>query len=100
MSKLVTLDFTMQENGYHASQPVQIGGNFALHLTFSEDNKVRNSIAVYRSATGQDFVRCYRTDWSAPRYDRTFGDAVSGMYVQIVTLVEPTGGSMLCEGLE
>lgn len=100
MSKLVTLNFSQKENGIFESQPVQIGGNFALHLTFSEENKEHNSIGVYRSATGQDFVRCFRSDWFAPRFDRTFGDAVSGMYIKITTSVQPAGGSMLCEGLE
>lgn len=80
---------------FYESAPIEVNGDFALHLEFDEDDRFDNEIRIYRSATGENHCLAFSSKWTEKWFDNTFTGAVEGLSVVIKTKKEPVSGAIL-----
>ncbi len=91
---MTELSFTKGARFYE-SAPIEVSGDFALHLEFDKDDARDNDIRIYRSATGSNHVLCSSVKFSERIYDMTYSGAVEGLSIVVKTLNQPTSGAIL-----
>lgn len=91
---MTELSFT-KGSKFFESTPVEVSGDFALHLEFDADDARDNEIRIYRSATGENHVLCSAEKFSERIYDMTYAGAVEGLSIVVKTRNEPISGSIL-----
>lgn len=87
------LNFTITEDGWFESQPIQVSGSIALNLTFSDVQD--NRIVLLKSSTGDEYV-AYKENLNAGScFDSNESSLIHGQYLKIRTNKVPATSFLL-----
>lgn len=91
---MAKLNFTLKEEGWYESQPVQLStGKFAISINFGD--AANNRVVVYKSSNGKDYVP-YKTALSVGEFcDINVDGLIAGQYVMVGCNELPISSSFL-----
>ena len=91
---MAKLNFTLKEEGWYESQPVQLStGKFAISINFGD--AANNRVVVYKSSNGKDYVP-YKTALGVGEFcDMNVDGLIAGQYVMVGCNELPISSSFL-----
>ena len=91
---MANLNFTLKEEDWYESQPIQLStGKFAISINFGD--AANNRVVVYKSSNGKDYVP-YKTALSVGEFcDINVDGLIAGQYVMVGCNELPISSSFL-----
>lgn len=90
---MIALNFTMVEDGWFESQPLQVSGNVAINLTFDDAND--NRVVLLKSSTGHGYVSYKENLNVGSCCDITENYLIPGQYIKVRVNKIPSTSSLL-----
>lgn len=87
------LNFTITEDGWFESQPIQVSGSIAINLTFGDVQD--NRIVLLKSSTGDEYVAYKENLNTGSCFDSNESSLIPGQYLKIRTNKVPATSFLL-----
>lgn len=90
---MIVLNFTIAEDGWFESHPIQVSGNIAINLTFEEASD--NRVVLLKSSTGSGYVAARENLNAGSCCDINESNLIPGQYIKVRVNKLPATSSLL-----